>query len=253
VGEFSVYSGTGWTDIGGGAQGYVGSIGFAGSQGPAGGYTGSSGYTGSIGYVGSASNALGFTGSQGPAGGYTGSVGNNGSIGYTGSMGFNSTLFISTGLSGTSFNGTTPVTIAIDSSVTTNTGTQTLTNKTITGLVSTSTVNDGGSSAYSIGYKLLPQSATASGNLILTDSGKHVYVSAGITIPPNSTVAFDIGTVISVVNSSSSSITVTQGVGVTVRLSGTTNTGNRTLASYALCSFLKVATDTWYISGSGVS
>jgi hypothetical protein len=216
-----VYSGTGWTDIGGGAQGYVGSIGYAGSQGPAGGYTGSQGYIGSTGYVGS--------------------------------RGINSTLTISTGLSGTSFNGIDPVTIAIDSSVTTNTGTQILTNKTITNLVSTSTVSDGGLSAYTIGYRLLPQSANATGNLILTDSGKHIYVNTGVTIPLNSTVAFDIGTVISIVNSSNSPITVTQGIGVTVRLSGTTNTGNRTLASYALCSVLKVATDTWYISGSGVS
>lgn len=42
-----------------------------------------------------------------------------------------SALTIGTGLQGTSFNGSTPVTIAIDSSVATLTGTQTLTNKTI--------------------------------------------------------------------------------------------------------------------------
>ena len=43
-----------------------------------------------------------------------------------------STLTIGTGLSGTSFNGTAPVTIAIDSTVATLTGIQTLTNKTLT-------------------------------------------------------------------------------------------------------------------------
>ena len=42
------------------------------------------------------------------------------------------TLTIGTGLSGTSYNGSTGVTIAIDSTVTTLTGTQTLTNKTLT-------------------------------------------------------------------------------------------------------------------------
>lgn len=41
-------------------------------------------------------------------------------------------LTIGTGLSGTSFNGSSPVTIAIDSTVVTLTGTQTLTNKTLT-------------------------------------------------------------------------------------------------------------------------
>jgi len=48
-------------------------------------------------------------------------------------------LTIGTGLSGTSFNGSAPVTIAIDSTVATLTGTQTLTNKTISGSSNTLT------------------------------------------------------------------------------------------------------------------
>jgi hypothetical protein len=50
-----------------------------------------------------------------------------------------STLTIGTGLSGTSFNGSSPVTIAIDSTVATLTGTQTLTNKSISGSTNTLT------------------------------------------------------------------------------------------------------------------
>lgn len=50
-----------------------------------------------------------------------------------------STLTIGTGLSGTSFNGGSPVTIAIDSSVATLTGVQTLTNKSISGSTNTLT------------------------------------------------------------------------------------------------------------------
>jgi hypothetical protein len=164
-----------------------------------------------------------------------------------------SLLTIGTGLSGTSFNGSAPVTISIDSSVTTLTNTQNLTNKTVTALGNTSTIYDGGSSSFAIGYKAIPPSTTTSGNLVLADSGKHVYVSAGVTVPPNSTAPFDIGTVITIVNSSASPITVTQGSGVTLRFSGTTSTGNRTLAAYGVCSTIKVATDTWYISGSGVT
>ena len=48
-------------------------------------------------------------------------------------------LIIGTGLSGTSYNGSAPVTIAIDSTVATLTGTQTLTNKTISGANNTLT------------------------------------------------------------------------------------------------------------------
>lgn len=50
-----------------------------------------------------------------------------------------SALTIGTGLQGTSFNGSTPVTIAIDSTVATLTGTQTLTNKSISGATNTLT------------------------------------------------------------------------------------------------------------------
>jgi hypothetical protein len=52
-------------------------------------------------------------------------------------------LTIGTGLSGTSYDGSAPVTIAIDSTVATLTGTQTLTNKTLTTPVIASIVNTG--------------------------------------------------------------------------------------------------------------
>jgi hypothetical protein len=53
-------------------------------------------------------------------------------------------LTIGTGLSGTSFNGSSAVTIAIDSTVATLTGTQTLTNKTISAGILTGTLTAGG-------------------------------------------------------------------------------------------------------------
>jgi hypothetical protein len=62
-------------------------------------------------------------------------------LGASGTITANTTnaLTIGTGLSGTSFNGSSAVTIAIDSTVATLTGTQTLTNKTISGSTNTLT------------------------------------------------------------------------------------------------------------------
>jgi hypothetical protein len=56
-------------------------------------------------------------------------------------------LTIGTGLTGTSYNGSTPVTIAIDSSVVTLTGTQTLTNKTLTSPLINNTIKLTGAGA----------------------------------------------------------------------------------------------------------
>jgi len=89
--------------------------------------------------------------------------------------------------------------------------------------------------------------------LALTDRGKSIDTSAGVTVPPNSTVAFGIGSTITVTNTSGASITVTQGSGVTLRLAGGTTTGNRTLAQYGVCTMRKIATDTWIISGAGLT
>jgi hypothetical protein len=67
------------------------------------------------------------------------------SLGASGTVTANTTnaLTIGTGLSGTSFNGSSAVTVAIDSTVATTSGTQTLTNKTLTSPVVTGlTLND---------------------------------------------------------------------------------------------------------------
>jgi hypothetical protein len=176
--------------------------------------------------------------------------------GSTVSLGNNFTLAslnFGSGLSGSSYNGTTGTTISVDPNVAvTLTGTQTLTNKTITGLANVSTVLDFSGTQYQFGFRNMPQSGTTSGNLALGDSGKHVYVSSGVTIPPNSSVPFEIGAVITVV-SNATSLTITQGSGVTLKWANSASTGNRTLASNGIATCLKVATDTWYIFGIGLT
>jgi len=143
-------------------------------------------------------------------------------------------------------------TISIDNTVVTLTGTQTLTNKTITGLNSASTVKDSAGNLYGFGFRTMPQSDNTSGTLVLSDSAKHLYITSNVTVPPNRSVAFDIGTVISVV-SNATAIVIQAGAGVTLKLANSTSTGNRSVASNGVATMIKVATDTWYVFGLGVS
>lgn len=93
--------------------------------------------------------------------------------------------------------------------------------------------------------------------LILSDAGKHIYSEnvAGqtITVPTNASVAFPIGTAIWIVNDGTNSITVPM-TGIVIRLAGTTTvTGSRTITAGGMATLLKVDTDRWFISGTGVS
>lgn len=103
------------------------------------------------------------------------------------------------------------------------------------------------------GYKGLPQNAqTASYTLALSDMGKIITITTGgVIIPANGSVAFPIGSGITIYNDSA----VSQNISITtdtLRQAGTANTGTRTLAGYGLATCVKVASTTWVISGSGV-
>lgn len=143
-------------------------------------------------------------------------------------------------------------TISIDNTVVTLTGTQTLTNKTVTGLNSGSTVKDSAGNLYGFGFRTMPQSSNTSGTLVLSDSAKHLYLTGNVTVPPNSSVAFEIGTVISVI-SNATALVIQAGSGVTLKLANSTSTGNRSVASNGVATMIKVATDTWYVFGLGVT
>ncbi len=124
----------------------------------------------------------------------------------------------------------------------------------VTSLGNGSSVIDGAGTARSIGYRAIPLTAkSASYQIALGDVGQGLSTGAGITVPPNATTAFAIGDTIAVYNNSASSITVTQGSGVTLRLVGTVTTGSRALAARGLCTLLKVGTDEWVASGGGLS
>lgn len=105
--------------------------------------------------------------------------------------------------------------------------------------------------ADSIGFRGIPQNAQTTGyTLALTDAGKHISITTGgVTIPANGSIAFPVGTAVTIFNNSGS----TQTIGITtdtLRWAGTTSTGTRTLAAYGLATAVKVASTTWVISGN---
>ena len=109
-----------------------------------------------------------------------------------------------------------------------------------------------------VGFKNIPQNAqTGSYTLVLADSGKHIYhaVAAGAatyTIPANGSVAFPIGTAITFVNMSTTSISIAITTD-TMYLAKDGTTGTRTLANYGSATALKLTSTTWLISGSALT
>ena len=91
---------------------------------------------------------------------------------------------------------------------------------------------------------------TASYTLVLGDAGKLVEMNVSsannLTVPPNSSVAFPVGTQILVVQLGTGQTTVVAGSGVTVN----SKDGNLKLsAQYCGVTLIKRDTDTWYALG----
>lgn len=111
-----------------------------------------------------------------------------------------------------------------------------------------------------VGYRDVPQnSQSAPYTFALSDAGKHILhpsadtVARIFTIPANSSVAFPIGTAITIVNQSAAgtiTIAITSDI---MRLAGQGTTGSRTLAANGICTILKITATEWIISGSGLT
>ena len=100
--------------------------------------------------------------------------------------------------------------------------------------------------------RAIPQNSQTSAYILAaSDIGKHISITTGgVTI---NTGIFSAGDAVSIYNNSGSNQTITQGTSVTLRSAGTANTGNRTLAQYGVCTVLCVGSETFVISGAGLS
>ena len=87
---------------------------------------------------------------------------------------------------------------------------------------------------------------------VLADDGKLVTCDnaspIALTIPPNSSVAYGIGTQINIMQLGAGTVTITAGAGVTLRSAGSKL---KTDAQYAVATCVKiVAPDTWVVVGN---
>lgn len=110
--------------------------------------------------------------------------------------------------------------------------------------------------AAAFGYKGVPiNQQTTTYSLAMADMGKCVFATAGaftITIPANATVAFPVGTAITIFCGDAAK-TLAPASGVTLIQAGTNNTGNRTLGINAQVTLIKLQTNTWSVSGAGLT
>jgi len=92
---------------------------------------------------------------------------------------------------------------------------------------------------------------TADYTLVLTDAGKVIEINSGssenVTIPPNSSVAFPVGTQIVVVRLGAGAVVIVEGSGVTTRSDGDKN---KIKSQYSSCVLIKHETNEWYIFGN---
>ena len=86
---------------------------------------------------------------------------------------------------------------------------------------------------------------------VLADDGKLVTMSNAsannFTVPPNSSVAFGIGTQLNIAQLGAGQTTIVAGAGVTLNSAGTKLKLN---AQYAVATCVKTDTDTWFVVGN---
>jgi hypothetical protein len=168
-------------------------------------------------------------------------------------------IFVSSLINGTSnvstaSNGNVTIGIAGNAAIATFTGT----GANISGTLNATGNISGNTNGFAIGYLNIPQvSFAGNATISITDAGKHYYSTLStdnvLTIANNSSQGFQVGAAISVVNQGTGNITVAQDSGVTLYLAGNATSGNRTVATFGMATLIKVATDTWFINGTGVT
>ena len=104
-----------------------------------------------------------------------------------------------------------------------------------------------------VGFTLNDQTGTTY-TPVLTDQYQVLVTRSNasastMTIPTNASVAFPVGTVITVLNKGAGAVTISGAGGVTVLSAGAT-AASPVLNQYKSAACIKTATDTWYVVGA---
>lgn len=155
--------------------------------------------------------------------------------------------------SGATFDGSAAKTISYDTI-----GAAPIASPTFTGTPVLTTTTTVGASGPVVGYRDIPLTVTNSTKTFaLVDAGqgfgKDTTTARTYTIPANSSVAFPVGTAITVFNNAASGNVTIAITTDTMYLGGTATTGSRTLAPRGVCTLLKVASTVWIVSGAGLT
>jgi len=123
---------------------------------------------------------------------------------------------------------------------------------TSTGTLTGVTVSGTGTIGVAVGQAVdFERKTNISYTLILIDAGKVIEMNSGtpetVTIPPNSSVAFPIGTQIVIVRLGAGAVTIVEGSGVTTR---SDDDKAKIKSQYSSCVLIKHETDEWYILGN---
>jgi hypothetical protein len=103
--------------------------------------------------------------------------------------------------------------------------------------------------AEKLGVSVASNVQTASYTLALTDAGAPVRMNVGsannLTVPPNSSVAFDVDTYVNLEQYGAGQTSIVAGAGVTIR----SRNGLKLAGQYAVASLHKIGTDEWIACG----
>jgi hypothetical protein len=116
---------------------------------------------------------------------------------------------------------------------------------------------DAAGTFFEVGFRDIPFNSQGTPyTLALTDRGKCINFTSAtptLTIPANASVAFPVGTIITVINGTATGNITINITTDTLKWPPAGTAGSRTVAPNGVATLLKITTTIWYITGSGIS